>query len=448
MSTQSTFFARCLACCAVLCSLAGWADSPAWEKVTSGVSASLRAVSYYQDASANKLPWAVGDGGTILLSAADGSWWQARTSITGKLLDAFSPDGSLLLAAGEKGAVFVSQDAGQHWSKMSPKTSQTLHAVFGSREGSLLVAGEGGTLFRSDDFGGSWSAQTLGASGVLRGLSGRSTFGRESAGRALGAAFVVGDAGFVARLADDGVSWERLSPGTSQALYSVAVYDACQVFAVGDAGTNLFSKDCGKTWRALGLSTKEDLRRVVVEKDFRTLKARIQIASHSGHVFASNDGGLSWTQSDLSGGKPLGGFTSGPAGAWGVGESGVFWRPAAVVAEKKAAAQVASFKMSDLEVSGGLTAGYATSGLSAIDPTFCYKLALMRSPALQGEFRAKLVVLPAGEVFSVEVLSGLEKELDACITEKIKGVTFRASPDKLPTKVQFTLKLFLGEPAR
>lgn len=433
-----------LAALGLLVALAPHAGAePAWQAAESGTRAALFGVSYYVNALAEKLPWVVGEGGTLLLGGADGLFYALKAPSGADLFDAATADGKTLLAVGAKGIALVSTDSGASWKKSSTGSTRDLRGVFVSASGAALAVGSGGVILRSDDAGKSWKElRQKGLPAVeLRAVSGRATFGREAKGKALGAAYVAGDEGVLLRLLEDGSAWEQVETGTRAALHGIAAYDACQAYAVGDGGTGLSSKDCGKTWRAFGPPTTEDLRRVVVETDYRVMKPRIQITSAQGTLFTSSDEGRSWTSQAL--GAPLADYTAGPAGPFAVGEAGLILRPG----EEQPVLSVArklepAFTVAEIKSSGGLSSGYAGSSLSSFSANFCYKLALTRDPALQGDASFKVSVLPAGEVFAVEVVKGLEKGLDECLREQLSRLTFKAAASGMPSEVTFTVRLY------
>lgn len=160
----------------------------------------------------------------------------------------------------------------------------TVLVLGAARAGARLVAaGERGRIFVSDDDGRSWRAARSPVEAMLTALY----FHDGKLG------WAVGHDAVILRTEDGGESWEiaRFAPEEERPLLDVRFRDARHGFAVGAYGTFLESRDGGRTWSA---------RRVI--DDDRHLNAlarapeeRFFIAGETGLVLFSPDAGVNWS---------------------------------------------------------------------------------------------------------------------------------------------------------
>jgi photosystem II stability/assembly factor-like uncharacterized protein len=226
---------------------------------------------------------AVGAGGAWFTSAdaAAGSW-TAGSPGTGSSanLNGIVASGSLV-AVGDAGTILVSAD-GSTWAARTAVSSANLNDITASF-GNFVAVGDDGSIVRSTD-PASFAAVSSGSNAHLRGVA------------VTGTLYVaLGDAGTLLTSNDAGQTWTARTSNTSATLRAAAVsFDGAVRVAVGDAGTVLISTDGGSTWSAQpALPGAPNLRRVVYGTQFIAV-------GDGGAVFFSRDG-IAWTRASASG---------------------------------------------------------------------------------------------------------------------------------------------------
>lgn len=171
--------------------------------------------------------------------------------------------GQRVVAVGERGAVFVSDNGGIDWKSFrTQKATRTLTSVAAFDDKIWIGAGHGGTLLRSED--GARSAQLI----------------ETDAGK------------------DAFLGLTILGPGSA--------------LAYGAFGLMIRSDDTGRTWKRQQVIDKEfdrHINRVIVGKDM------LLLVGESGTLAKSTDGGLSWTKLNSPYEGSYFGATTTPGGA-------------------------------------------------------------------------------------------------------------------------------------
>lgn len=172
---------------------------------------------------------------------------------------------------------------------------QNLFSVCFAGERQAWVAGELGRVFRTTDGGSSFSRSPTETRDAFLSIACLPD----------GGIVVVGSNGLARRSADQGKTWKILDTGTRRNLLSVGFADARRGVAVGDYGTILSTEDGGDTWSPVALPAEIPLPEDIVEivdpgdvllydVEFATAE-RAWIVGEFGVIFASSDGGRSWT---------------------------------------------------------------------------------------------------------------------------------------------------------
>ena len=312
-----------------------------WEFQPSGTTARLRGVSAVSD----RVAWASGTGGTILLTVDGGKTWNRRIVPDANALDfrdieAFSDRTAYALSIGEGSLsrIYKTKDGGTSWAlkhkNSDPKGFLDALAFWDADHGIALGDPVGGrfVILATDDGGKTWNRTA--ADGMPAALTGEGAFA------ASGTCLVVqGDqnawfgtgGGRVFRSTDRGRTWTvhttsiRAGNGSS-GIFSLVFWDADHGVALGgdykDPGRSekvcALSSDGGRTWR---------LPRGAGPFGYRS--AVIRVPDSAGPpLFAvgptgtdrSDDGGETWTKlSDL--GFHAAAMRASAAG-WAVGEQG------------------------------------------------------------------------------------------------------------------------------
>lgn len=236
---------------------------------------------------------AVGNAGTIVLTADAGSTWTAAVSGSGlDFPDAvYRADGALFVAAsdgGDSGEVLTSTDDGSSWEFHAFDRGVGAIAFDGEAHG--VAVGAGGAVFETSDGGEHWADTTYSPSRHgLRGVS--------FADRRRGIA--VGDSGAVLRTIDGGRHWTALPSGTAEWLYAVSMPEADFAIAVGgdaDEGRAeiISTSDGGDTWGRFS-SFEFPVTRLNAVK---CAAGGVCVAvGHCGLILRSVDRGASWSES-------------------------------------------------------------------------------------------------------------------------------------------------------
>jgi photosystem II stability/assembly factor-like uncharacterized protein len=169
------------------------------------------------------------DGGLALLVSASGliyryeagSGWLGETgkSPTGALHSVvLGRDGNTAVAVGEAGTMLVSADGGRTWRERVTDTRTALRDVWltGDKADRFVAVGDDGLLLEGAVFGAATDARTLGAGTTLRALH------LEASGHGT----IVGDRGSVFLTDDFGATWERLDLADTRHVFGVDALDS------------------------------------------------------------------------------------------------------------------------------------------------------------------------------------------------------------------------------
>ncbi|MFO8151957.1 WD40/YVTN/BNR-like repeat-containing protein [Thioalkalivibrio sp.] len=213
------------------------------------------------------------------------------------MLDAVAA-GPRLIAVGERGRIFLSDDGGLQWRSAVSDSAATLTAVAAVNPERLVAVGHDSVILLSDDGGEHW----------------RTVFAEPEAEEPLlavrfdpdGHGYAVGAYGRFLATGDGGLSWEQRHPdGTDFHLGAIARSGGSLLLA-GEAGTLMRSNDGGERWHALESPYAGSF--------FGALElpgGGVLVYGMRGHAFHSPDAGGSWhyveTGTDLSifGGRVL-----------------------------------------------------------------------------------------------------------------------------------------------
>ncbi len=178
--------------------------------------------------------------------------------------------GTRLVAAGERGTVLLSDDAGASWRQAKVPVQVSLTALRFVDERTGWAAGHLGTLLKTEDGGETWTLQ-------LDGLR---------AAAAWAEALAAGDERaqrLGRRLAEE---------GPDKPFFDIEFVDAQRGVAVGAYGMAFATADGGRTWKTLAttLPNPKSLHLYAV----RAQQGRLFIAGEQGLLLRSDDGGASF----------------------------------------------------------------------------------------------------------------------------------------------------------
>lgn len=170
------------------------------------------------------------------------------------LMDAWFCTEDLGWASGAFGTLLRTANGGRLWEDYAHHVDnpEELHfnGVAGDSNGSMYLASEWGYVFRSDCNGENWEAMETGYDGSFFGVV---------ANPASGSVFAYGLLGTIYRSTDQGETWEEVDSSTRSSLFgAVGTEDGSLVF-VGLNGTAVASLDDGDTFFPIEIDTNRDL---------------------------------------------------------------------------------------------------------------------------------------------------------------------------------------------
>lgn len=231
-----------------------------------------------------------------------------------QMLDVAAREDGRLIAVGERGHIFVSDDRGTEWRAAVSSNTATLTAVRFVDARHAVAVGHDALILRSDDGGESWTEVQRDAEAEEPLLD----VWLDEGGRG----FAVGAYGRFEFTVDGGASWERRELEVNEeALHLNAIVRVGEdVFLIaGEAGTLLRSQDGGERWEALASPYSGSYFGALALPGGGVL-----VYGMRGHVFRSDDDGESWQEvaTDVRG-SLFGGRVLGDGRAVLVGQNGV-----------------------------------------------------------------------------------------------------------------------------
>jgi photosystem II stability/assembly factor-like uncharacterized protein len=265
--------------------------------------------------------------------------------------------GQRVVAVGERGAIFLSENAGTDWTSHRSVTTRTLTSVVSLDDGTWIGAGHGGALLRSEEGGKSarlieteagkdsfLGLTALSATSVLAygafGLMLRS----DDAGRtwrrqqiieegfdrhitrvvaANGMLLLVGESGTLAKSTDGGASWTRLASPYEGSYFGAAVTPGGALLIFGMRGNLYRSADGGTTWEKIDLPTKLPFFGALARGD-----NSIVLTGGMGWLAVSNDDGRSFRLKRAASRSIAGAFARTDGTLVAYGEQGIRTLPA------------------------------------------------------------------------------------------------------------------------
>ena len=170
----------------------------------------------------------------FLVTRAD--WNHVPNNLTERIIAIASADTAVLLALGESGNIFISNDCGHNWEiTFAPPAVVALEALYADKYKRIAV-GDQGKIFMYN--GTSWVEMT---SATLKRLNAVHFAGNQHG-------YAVGEEGTIIKTVNGGTTWTPVASPTTQWLTNVFVYDQNNVKIVGDGGLVISTANGGQTW--------------------------------------------------------------------------------------------------------------------------------------------------------------------------------------------------------
>ena len=211
--------------------------------------------------------------------------WSLVSRNNTQTLRSIMMDGTNLVAVGNRGSVFVSADNGATWNAKETNTTPWLFGQTVMPNGDLFVVGEGGTGIISSDHGKTWTQINLGVSGNLHAISVKNNYG-----------YIVGAGGIFLQRNASTNTWSVLSLGTTDDFYGVQDLGDGTGWIVGANGDVYHLTLGGLSHAKIVLTSRETFRAVKF-----TDATNGWIVGTQGTILRSIDGGATWSAVSIAG---------------------------------------------------------------------------------------------------------------------------------------------------
>lgn len=230
----------------------------------------------------------VGERGRIFVSDDAGASWRAAVSPTEATLTALAfIDARHGVAVGHDAAIVRTDDGGEHWQlvEAAPEDEEPLLALWFDSDGHGFAVGAYGRVAESRDGGLTWvhrdiDDQELHFNAITR------------VGDAL---LIAGEAGTMLRSDDDGATWGRLDAPYEGSYFGLLATGDGGVLAFGMRGHVFRSESAGARWQEIDSGTQASVFAGHVVGD-----DALVLAGQNGLVLASRDGGRSFVEVDAA----------------------------------------------------------------------------------------------------------------------------------------------------
>jgi len=235
---------------------------------------------------------AAGERGRIVYSDDAGATWHLASSPSYQPVTSLAVvDGRTIFATAHQGGILRSTDAGASWQAATvPGGSRPALFAVQVVDGRGVAVGAYGAYLESSDGGRTWTSRPIVAGDFDRHLTGIAACGRDCL-------VISGEAGTLLRSMDAGLSWQRLaSPYAGSFFGAVGLKDGA-VIVYGMRGHAFRSDDRGRTWKALDLKGYTGALQGASED----AEGRVTLVGADGFLASSRDGGLTFLAVTLHG---------------------------------------------------------------------------------------------------------------------------------------------------
>lgn len=252
-----------------------------WTEKSTGVFANWKSTSFLN----SSLGFIAGDSDKIYYTTDGGSNWTAVSvdaSVT-EIHKVFARSTTEIYCSAGSGKFFISTNAGLSWSPATQSPSKSILDFEFKTSTEVVGVGEDGSVFLSHDAGDHWSEFQTAEKNQLNGVSLLSPAGLT--------AIAVGDKGYMYKTLDGGNTWDKIKKSLSIQPAACKATSRTDFWMMGNPGSQLYaSKNGGQDWSILPTGITKPVA------DFFVLGDTIIAVAEDEEIHISLDKGLNWTQ--------------------------------------------------------------------------------------------------------------------------------------------------------
>ncbi|MBU2115858.1 MAG: hypothetical protein KKE94_19015 [Gammaproteobacteria bacterium] len=262
---------------------------------------------------------AIGERGHILVSHDANTWQQATVPVQANLNSVYFISKQQGWAVGHDASILHTLDGGLSWQlqHFAPETDKPLFDVYFSDAQNGIAVGAYGLFYRTVDGGQNWSKEfhpELLSEDDQDYLAELKDTDPELFEIELGAIlphfnrlyadgnvlYLAGEAGFVAKSTDLGLSWSKLDEFYNGSLFDITRSAQMSLIAVGLRGNAFKSTDQGLTWQQLELTET-----ATFNSAFSDAAGRLYLVGNAGSLLVSYDDGDTFVDKSQANGKAI-----------------------------------------------------------------------------------------------------------------------------------------------
>jgi photosystem II stability/assembly factor-like uncharacterized protein len=222
-----------------------------WQRVPLDIAPELELTSVVVEPKTRVL-LAAGAAGTLLRSSDCGKSWVPIGATSSDVSFLLASESSSVFAFVAKSQALRSTDAGVTFAAADMESDATLTRAVAVSASEIVAVGDGGRIYRSNDDGKSFQRVASGTEANLRALS---------YDRLLRILWAAGDAGTVIRSSDGGATWKRILVPTEENLFVIGIHPhGAAVWIGGNDGTALRSTDQGEHFTSVPSGSTQTIR--------------------------------------------------------------------------------------------------------------------------------------------------------------------------------------------
>lgn len=227
----------------------------------------------------------VGDNGLIMRTTDAGESWAEVTSGTDKKINEvkYFPNG-VTYAVCDKGEILRSMSDGQQWTAENIGTDRNINSLSFLNPYKGMICGDKGLAFVTTNAGETWISKA--PTDWVNNMYSVDFFGNDKS-----TGIAVGDAGYLLKTTDKGVSWRLIYTPANADIYNIKMVDTQKGYMLGSMGSVCKTTDGGETWYKPYRNHNYTVTDLALENE------NIAIATtNAGYIVRTTNGGDSWLQ--------------------------------------------------------------------------------------------------------------------------------------------------------